>query len=81
MPLAWLFNWAGSIRVFYLFLPLVVFPIFRSELCFFLFLDFLALEHMREKSLVTFWMALKKSKRQMFEKEVTMADGWSKLKL
>ena len=81
MPLAWLFNWAGSIRVFYLFLPLVVFPISRSELCFFVFIDFLALEHMREKRPVTFQMTPKKSKCQMSEKEATMADGWKKLRL
>ena len=36
---------------------------------------------MREKSLVTFRMAPKKSKRQMSEKEATMADGWKKSKL
>ena len=54
---------------------------FRSELCFFIFPGFLALEHMREKRLVTFRMVVKKSKRQMSEKEVTMADGWKKSKL
>ena len=36
---------------------------------------------MREKRLVTFRMAPKKSKRQMSEKEATMADGWKKSKL
>jgi len=36
---------------------------------------------MREKRLVTFWMAPKKSKRQVSEKEATMADGWKKSKL
>jgi hypothetical protein len=36
---------------------------------------------MREKRLVTFRMAPKKSKRQMSEKETTMADGWKKSKL
>ena len=36
---------------------------------------------MREKRLVTFWMAPKKSKRRMSEKEATMADGWRKGKL
>ena len=36
---------------------------------------------MREKRLVTFWMAPKKSKRQASEKEATMADGWKKSKL
>ena len=36
---------------------------------------------MREKRLVTFRMVVKKSKRQMSEKEVTMADGWKKSKL
>ena len=64
-----------------MFLPLVVFPISRSELCFFVFLDFLALEHMREKRPVTFQMTPKKSKCQMSEKEATMADEWKKLRL
>jgi hypothetical protein len=36
---------------------------------------------MREKRLVTFRMAPKKSKRQVSEKEATMADGWKKSKL
>ena len=36
---------------------------------------------MREKRLVTFRMAPKKSKRQMSENEATMADGWKKSKL
>ena len=36
---------------------------------------------MREKRLVTFRMVPKKSKRQMSEKEATMADGWKKSKL
>ena len=36
---------------------------------------------MREKRLVTFLMAPKKSKRQISEKEATMADGWKKSKL
>ena len=36
---------------------------------------------MREKRLVTFWMAPKKSQRQMSEKEAMMADGWKKSKL
>ena len=36
---------------------------------------------MREKRLVTFRMAPKKSKRQGSEKETTMADGWKKSKL
>ena len=36
---------------------------------------------MREKRLVTFRMAPKKSKRQASEKEATMADGWKKSKL
>ena len=36
---------------------------------------------MREKRLVTFRMAPKMSKRQMSEKEATMADGWKKSKL
>jgi hypothetical protein len=36
---------------------------------------------MREKRLVTFRMAPKKSKRQMSEKEAMMADGWKKSKL
>jgi hypothetical protein len=36
---------------------------------------------MREKRPVTFRMALKKSKRQMSEKEATMANGWRKLRL
>jgi len=36
---------------------------------------------MHEKRLVTFRMAPKKSKRQMSEKEATMADGWKKSKL
>ena len=36
---------------------------------------------MREKRLVTFRMVLKKSKRQMSEKEATMADRWKKSKL
>ena len=36
---------------------------------------------MREKRLVTFWMVPKRSKRQMSEKEATMADGWKKSKL
>jgi hypothetical protein len=44
-------------------------------------LDFPAPKHVREKRLVTFQMAPKKSKRQMFEKEATMADGWKKSKL
>ncbi|XP_039778296.1 wiskott-Aldrich syndrome protein homolog 1-like [Panicum virgatum] len=39
-----------------------------------------SLEHMREKTLVTFRMAPKESKRQMSEKEATMADGWKKSK-
>ena len=43
--------------------------------------DFSAPEHMREKRLVTFRMAPKKSKRQTSEKEATMADGWKKSKL
>ena len=43
--------------------------------------DFSAPERMREKRLVTFRMAPKKSKRRMFEKEATMADGWKKGKL
>ena len=43
--------------------------------------DFSAPEHMREKRLVTFRMAPKKSKRQISQKEVTMADGWKKSKL
>ena len=43
--------------------------------------DFSAPELMREKRLVTFRMAPKKSKRQMSEKEATMADGWKKSKL
>ena len=38
-------------------------------------------EHMREKKLVTFRMAPKRSKRQVSEKEATMADGWKKSKL
>ena len=36
---------------------------------------------MREKKLVTFRMAPKKSKRQGSEKEATIADGWRKSKL
>jgi len=44
-------------------------------------LDFPAPKHVREKRLVTFRMAPKKSKRQMSEKEATMADGWKKSKL
>ena len=36
---------------------------------------------MREKRLVTFRMAPKKSKRQVSEREATMADGWKKSKL
>jgi hypothetical protein len=36
---------------------------------------------MREKRLITFWMAPKKSKRQGSEKEATIADGWKKSKL
>jgi len=36
---------------------------------------------MREKRLVTFRMAPKKSKRQISEREATMADGWKKSKL
>ena len=44
-------------------------------------LDFPTPEHMREKRLVTFRMAPKKSKRQMSEKAATMADGWKKSKL
>ena len=36
---------------------------------------------MREKRLVTFWMAPNRSKRQISEKETTMADGWRKSKL
>ena len=36
---------------------------------------------MREKRLVTFRMASKKSKRQGSEKEATTADGWRKSKL
>jgi len=36
---------------------------------------------MREKRPVTFQMTPKKSKCQMSEKEVTMADGWKKSKL
>ena len=36
---------------------------------------------MREKRLVIFWMAPKKSKHQGFEKEATIADGWRKSKL
>ena len=44
-------------------------------------LDFSAPEHMREKRLVTFRMAPKRSRRQISEKEATMADGWKKSKL
>ena len=36
---------------------------------------------MREKRLVTFRMAPKRSRRQRFEKEATIADGWRKSKL
>ena len=36
---------------------------------------------MREKRLVTFRIAPKKSKHQGSEKEATMADGWKKSKL
>ena len=54
---------------------------FQYELCFFIFPGFLAPEHMREKRLVTFRMVAKKSKRQMSEKEATMADCWKKSKL
>ena len=43
--------------------------------------DFSAPEHIREKRLVTFRMAPKKSKRQGIEKEATIADGWRKSKL
>ena len=45
------------------------------------YLDFSAPEHMREKRLVTFRMAPKRSRRQRFEKEATIADGWRKSKL
>jgi len=45
------------------------------------FFDFPAPKHMREKRLVTFRMAPKKSKRQVSEREATMADGWKKSKL
>ena len=44
-------------------------------------LNFLAPEHMREKRLVTFRMALKRSRRPRSEKEATIADGWRKSKL
>jgi len=44
-------------------------------------LDFSAPEHMREKRLVTFRMAPKRSRRQRSEKEATIADGWRKSKL
>ena len=44
-------------------------------------LDFSASEHMREKRLVTFRMAPKRSRRQRSEKEATIADGWKKSKL
>ena len=43
--------------------------------------DFSAPEPMREKRLVTFRMAPKKSKHQMSKKKATMADGWKKSKL
>ena len=43
--------------------------------------EFSAPEHMREKRLVTFRMAPKKSKRQGSEKEATITDGWRKSKL
>ena len=36
---------------------------------------------MREKRLVTFRMAPKRSRRQRSEKEATIADGWRKSKL
>ena len=44
-------------------------------------LDFSAPEHMREKLLMTFRMAPKRSRHQRFEKEATIADGWKKSKL
>ena len=44
-------------------------------------LDLSAPEHMREKRLVTFRMAPKRSRRQRSEKEATIADGWRKSKL
>jgi len=81
VTLAWLFNWAGPIQVFHLFLLLAVSPIFCFELCLLASFDFSAPERMGEKRLVTFWMAPKKSKRQGSEKEATMADGWKKSKL
>ena len=43
--------------------------------------DFSAPEPMREKRLVTFRMAPKKSMSRMSEKEATMADGWKNSKL
>ena len=56
-------------------------PVLASSYLLVSSLDFSALKHMREKRLVTFWMAPKKSKRQMYEKEATMADGWKKSNL
>ena len=44
-------------------------------------LDFSAPEYMREKRLVTFRMAPKRSRHQRSEKEATIADGWRKSKL
>ena len=67
--------------VFHLFLPPTIFLSFCVRLRLLSSFDFSAPEHMREKRLVTFRMAPKKSKRQMSEKEVTMADGWKKSKL
>ena len=56
-------------------------PVLASSYLLVSSLDFSALEHMREKRLVTFWMAPKRSKRQGSGKEATMADGWKKSKL
>jgi len=66
---------------FHLLLPAAISLTFCVRLRLLSFFDFLAPKLMREKRLVTFRMAPKKSKRQMSKKEATMADGWKKSKL
>ena len=62
-------------------MPPTIFLAFCVRLRLLSSFDFSAPEHMREKRSVTFQMAPKKFKRQMSEKEATMADGWKKSKL